>query len=153
MVKDVWCRSGLAIGNTYQGCFAGWLNGIFMRFTKDQLCMVAAVLMALWHARNVALWDGFVTRPDSIWRGAVAALQQWQLSNDTKGTGGVSHAVSAPHAIDNVRLEPPVLEPDWNHPSKVPVPVSAILEPRTSGSKSEPNLGHAYPISGSWCDF
>nr|GMD83417.1 hypothetical protein Iba_chr14aCG4900 [Ipomoea batatas] len=147
MVKDVWCRSGLAIGNTYQGCFAGWLNGTFMRFTKDQLCMVAAVLMALWHA------------------------------HDTKGTGGVSHAVSAPHAIDNggfvaavngpldcvldpplaeamaFRLEPPVLEPDWNHPSKVPVPVSAILEPRTSGSKPEPNLGHAYPISGSWCDF
>nr|GLL46347.1 uncharacterized protein LOC109163421 [Ipomoea trifida]GMD86932.1 uncharacterized protein LOC109163421 [Ipomoea batatas] len=101
MAKDVWCRSGLAIGNTYQGCFAGWLNGIFMRFMKDQLCMVAAVLMALWHARNVALWDGFVTRPDGIWRGAVAALQHWQLSDDTEGTGGVSHAVSAPHAIGN----------------------------------------------------
>nr|GMD83165.1 uncharacterized protein LOC109158758 [Ipomoea batatas] len=98
LALDVWQRSRLDVGNTNRESSASWLSDIFMQFTNDQIHVVAAVLMCLWHARNVAVWDGFVTRPEGVWRSAVSALQQWQSTHAALVTSGVIHASSMTHA-------------------------------------------------------
>ncbi|XP_019162216.1 PREDICTED: uncharacterized protein LOC109158777 [Ipomoea nil] len=70
--RAVWNSSGLPIMNISSTSFPNWLMTVMDMLTGEQVRRVVGVLYFLWMARNEAVWQHAVRRPEVVWRRAAA---------------------------------------------------------------------------------
>ncbi|XP_019188968.1 PREDICTED: uncharacterized protein LOC109183338 [Ipomoea nil] len=75
--KIVWTISGLPVTNVITHSLPFWLTGILDMLTEEQCGLVVAVLYHVWAARNMAVWEGALPRPEQTWRRAATTYQAY----------------------------------------------------------------------------
>ncbi|XP_019200119.1 PREDICTED: uncharacterized protein LOC109193757 [Ipomoea nil] len=75
--RIVWTITGLPVANVVTHSFPLWLTGIFNMLTDEQCGLVVGVLYHVWAARNMAVWEGALPRPEQTWRRAAATYQAY----------------------------------------------------------------------------
>ncbi|XP_019174265.1 PREDICTED: uncharacterized protein LOC109169829 [Ipomoea nil] len=79
----VWELSGLPVTNIFSDSLSTWLMWIFNVLTEEQCGLAAAILYNIWSARNTAVWEHALSRPNQTWRRSVAAVQAYRQSRPT----------------------------------------------------------------------
>ncbi|XP_031101874.1 uncharacterized protein LOC116005777 [Ipomoea triloba] len=83
---SVWSISQLDIPNGVDVSFPMWIQQAFNSVDGDAIIKVAAILYAIWNARNSAVWEAKVSTPASVVAVAVTTLQNWQHSQPSSST-------------------------------------------------------------------
>ncbi|XP_019197377.1 PREDICTED: uncharacterized protein LOC109191248 [Ipomoea nil] len=114
--KNIWDRSNLPIPNIITNIFHIWFGELLNVLDFDGMLYAASILYNIWRARNGAVWNALLPRPQSLLAAANSALHAWRRANPPAVQNHVplpatqsqhlgSHAPLRPHGI--VQEEPP----------------------------------------------
>ncbi|XP_019153836.1 PREDICTED: uncharacterized protein LOC109150382 [Ipomoea nil] len=79
--RNIWAQSHLPIPNTITDLFHAWFNEILNILDDDGIIYVVGLLYYIWRARNGAVWDAYLPRPQKIIATVTAAIRAWQIAH------------------------------------------------------------------------
>ncbi|XP_019151856.1 PREDICTED: uncharacterized protein LOC109148575 [Ipomoea nil] len=93
--KLLWNILGLPVTNVVTHSLSPWLMRVFNILTEEQCGLVIVVLYNIWNARNTAVWEHALPRPEQVWRRAATALHAYQQMHRPPPTAPVTEAAAA----------------------------------------------------------
>ncbi|XP_031127524.1 uncharacterized protein LOC116029616 [Ipomoea triloba] len=88
---NVWRISHIDIPDGARLSFSAWFEQILNTLDAKEIIKVAAILYAVWSARNSAVWEAKVPTPASVVALAGRAVHNWQLSQPAASPTGNTH--------------------------------------------------------------
>ncbi|XP_019167563.1 PREDICTED: uncharacterized protein LOC109163264 [Ipomoea nil] len=79
--KNIWAQSHLPIPNTITDIFHVWFNELLNILDDDGIIYAVGLLYYIWRARNGAVWDVYLPRPQKIIVTVTAAIRAWQIAH------------------------------------------------------------------------
>ncbi|XP_019173825.1 PREDICTED: uncharacterized protein LOC109169398 [Ipomoea nil] len=76
-VESIWNITQLPITNIITDSFAEWLTGAMSILTEEQTQLMVGVLYNIWRNRNSAVWEGAMTRPQAVVKGAATLMNAY----------------------------------------------------------------------------
>ncbi|XP_019183949.1 PREDICTED: uncharacterized protein LOC109178853 [Ipomoea nil] len=75
--KNIWNKSNLTIPNIVTNVFHDWFGELLNVLDSDGMLYAAAILYNVWRARNRAVWEATLPRPEMVLKAAAAAKLAW----------------------------------------------------------------------------
>ncbi|XP_019159923.1 PREDICTED: uncharacterized protein LOC109156526 [Ipomoea nil] len=77
LAKNIWDKSNLTIPNIVTNVFHVWFGELLKILDSDGMLYAAAILYNIWRARNRAVWEATLPRPETVLKAAAAAKLAW----------------------------------------------------------------------------
>ncbi|XP_019158289.1 PREDICTED: uncharacterized protein LOC109155002 [Ipomoea nil] len=77
LAKNIWDKSNLTIPNIVTNVFHVWFGELLNVLDSDRMLCAAAILYNIWRARNRAVWEVTLPRPETVLKAAAAAKLAW----------------------------------------------------------------------------
>ncbi|XP_019197204.1 PREDICTED: uncharacterized protein LOC109191089 [Ipomoea nil] len=75
--RNIWEKSNLTIPNIVTNVFHDWFGELLNVLDSDGMLYAAAILYNVWRARNRAVWEATLPRPEAVLKAAAAAGLAW----------------------------------------------------------------------------
>ncbi|XP_019183730.1 PREDICTED: uncharacterized protein LOC109178648 [Ipomoea nil] len=75
--RNIWDKSNLTIPNIITNILYVWFDELLNVLDSDGILYAAAILYNIWRARNRAVWEATLPRPEVVLKTAAAAMHAW----------------------------------------------------------------------------
>ncbi|XP_019192477.1 PREDICTED: uncharacterized protein LOC109186787 [Ipomoea nil] len=79
--RNIWAQSHLPTPNTITDIFHVWFNEVLNILDDDGIIYAVGLLYYIWRARNGAVWDAYLPRPQRIIATVAAAIRAWRIAH------------------------------------------------------------------------
>ncbi|XP_019163512.1 PREDICTED: uncharacterized protein LOC109159858 [Ipomoea nil] len=105
--RNIWEQSNLTIPNIVTNIFHVWFEELQNVLDSDGMLYAASILYNIWRARNRAVWEACLPRPNSLLRAAVTAKDAWLQARPIRPpaalpANAVAHAAETVHDAAHV---------------------------------------------------
>ncbi|XP_019179264.1 PREDICTED: uncharacterized protein LOC109174485 [Ipomoea nil] len=112
--RNIWAQSRLPIPSTITDIFHVWFNDILNILDDDGIIYAVGLLYYIWRARNGAVWDAYLPRPQKIIATVTAAIRAWQIAHpdrpmQQRAPHGLATAIPEQH--QSAALQPATVLP------------------------------------------
>ncbi|XP_019158219.1 PREDICTED: uncharacterized protein LOC109154945 [Ipomoea nil] len=113
--RNIWDKSNLTIPNIITNIFYVWFDELLNVLDSDGIFYAVAILYNVWRARNRAVWEATLPRPEVVLKTAAAAKLAWTQAH-AQPTAQATTLPAMPnplqgsanlHAPNSVAAEPP----------------------------------------------
>ncbi|XP_019189270.1 PREDICTED: uncharacterized protein LOC109183669 [Ipomoea nil] len=102
--RNIWQQSNLTIPNIVTNIFHVWFEELQNVLDSDGMLYAASILYNIWRARNRAVWEACLPRPNPLIRAAAAAKDAWILACPTRvSAAGTAPTTAARRTADQAR--------------------------------------------------
>ncbi|XP_019159712.1 PREDICTED: uncharacterized protein LOC109156329 [Ipomoea nil] len=91
---NIWAQSHLPIPNSVTNVFSDWFNDLMNILDDNEIIYAVAILYYIWRARNGAVWDACLPRPQKISAMASSAVHSWKVAHPTHAQPQTNTAVA-----------------------------------------------------------
>ncbi|XP_019160490.1 PREDICTED: uncharacterized protein LOC109157064 [Ipomoea nil] len=78
---NIWAQFHLPIPNSVTNIFSDWFNDLMNTLDNDGIIYAVALLYYIWRARNGAVWEAVLPRPQKIIAMASSAVNSWKQAH------------------------------------------------------------------------
>ncbi|XP_019199809.1 PREDICTED: uncharacterized protein LOC109193407 [Ipomoea nil] len=140
---NIWIQSHLPIPNSVTNVFSDWINDLMNVLGDNEIIYAVAILYYTWCARNGAVWDACLPRPQKVIAMASSAVHSWKIVHPTHTHPRVNAAVMEQVEAPTIRQQNAVgLTAE---PAETVLPLSSsIMQPH--GQQQQPNVPYGTPL-------
>ncbi|XP_019168836.1 PREDICTED: uncharacterized protein LOC109164742 [Ipomoea nil] len=91
---NIWAQSHLPIPNSVTNVFSHWFNDLMNVLDDNEIIYAVAILYYTWRARNGAVWDACLPRPQKILAMTSSTVHSWKVAHPTHAQPQTNMAVA-----------------------------------------------------------